>query len=109
MGTQNSTQRKEHLQQLFCTTSLRLPHSDCISRAKRKRPKHTDTDDVEHQTERETGHDDELRGEMLKVDGIIAAEKTFMQGRDTTPDKRKHPAHNNTVSVDLAEDEHKED
>jgi hypothetical protein len=82
-----------------------------MSRTKRKKTKHIDTDDAEQQTERETGdiYDDKQRGEMLKADGITAAENAFMQGREMTPEKRKHPTHKDTVSVQLAENEYKED
>ena len=62
-------------------------HSDCMSKAKRKKTKHIDTDAAEQQIERETGdiYDDTQRGEMLKADGITAAENSFMQGREVTP------------------------
>jgi len=46
---------------------------------------------------------------MLKADGITAAENAFMQGRAITRKKRKRPTHEDTVSVELAEDEYKED
>jgi hypothetical protein len=82
-----------------------------MSKAKKKKIKHIDTDDAEQEEERETGdiYDEEQRGEMLKADGISAAEDAFMQGREMTPRKRKHPPHKDTVSVQLAEDEYKED
>ena len=82
-----------------------------MSRKKRKNTKHIDTDDLEQERERETGdiYDDKQRGEMLKADGITAAENAFMQGREMTPKKRKQPTHKDTVSVQLAEDEYKED
>jgi len=50
-------------------------------KAKRRKTKHIDTDDVEQEEERETGdiYDDEQRGEMLKADGITTAENAFMQ------------------------------
>jgi hypothetical protein len=61
-----------------------------MSKAKRKKTKHIDTDDAEQEKERETGdiYDDKQRGEMLKADGITAAENAFMQGREITPEKR---------------------
>ena len=61
--------------------------------------------------ERETGdiYDDEQRGEMLKSNGITPAENAFMQGRKKKPKMRKRPTHRDTVSVQLAEDEYKED
>ncbi len=82
-----------------------------MGKAKRRKTKHIDTDDVEQEKERETGdiYDDKQRGEMLKTDGITAAENAFMQGREMTPRKRKRPTHKDTVSVQLAEDEYKED
>jgi len=82
-----------------------------MSRKKRKNTKHIDTDDVEQEKERETGdiYDDKQRGEMLKADGITAAENAFMQGREMKPKKRKRPTHKDTVSVQLAEDEYRED
>jgi hypothetical protein len=65
----------------------------------------------EWEKERETGdiYDDEQRGEMLKADGITAAENAFMQGREMKRKKRKRSTHKDTVSVQLAEDEYKED
>ena len=82
-----------------------------MSRTKRKKTKHIDTDAAEQERERETGdiYDDEQRGEMLKADGITAAENAFMQGREMKPEKRKRRTHKDTVSVELAEDEYKED
>lgn len=82
-----------------------------MSKAKRKKTEHVNTDDAEQEKERETGdvYDDKQRGEMLKADGITAAENAFMQGREMTPEKRKRPTHKDTVSVELAEDEYKED
>jgi hypothetical protein len=86
-------------------------HSDCMRKEKRKKTKHVDTDDAEQRIERETGdiYDDTQRGEMLKADGITAAENAFMQGREMTPKKRKRPTHKDTVSVQLAEEEYEED
>jgi len=82
-----------------------------MSKAKRKKIKHIDTDDAEQEKERETGdiYDDKQRGEMLEADGITATENAFMQGREMTPEKRKRPTHKDTVSVQLAEDEYKDD
>ncbi len=54
-------------------------------------------------------YDDEQREEMLDDDEITAAENAFMQGREMQPDKKKHPAHKDTVSVELAEEEYEED
>jgi hypothetical protein len=54
-----------------------------MRKAKRKKTEHIDTDDAEQEEERETGdiYDDEQRGEMLKADGITAAENAFMSTR----------------------------
>jgi hypothetical protein len=46
---------------------------------------------------------------MLEADGITATENSFMQGREITPKKRKHPSHKDTVSVELAAEEYTED
>ena len=82
-----------------------------MSKAKRKKTEHIDTDEVEQKIERETGdiYDGTQRGEMLKAYGITAAENFFMQGREITPKKRKHPSHKDTVSVELASEEYTED
>jgi hypothetical protein len=82
-----------------------------MSKAKRRKTEHIDTDAAEQEEERETGdvYDEKQRGEMLKADGITAAENAFMQGREMTPQRRKRPTHKDTVSVELAEDEYKED
>jgi hypothetical protein len=82
-----------------------------MSKTRRKKTKHIDTDEAEQEEERETGdiYDDKQRGEMLKADGITAAENAFMQGRETKPKKRKRPTHKDTISVQLAEEEYKED
>ena len=63
----------------------------------------------EEETETEDIYDDKQREEMLDEDEIAAAENAFMQGREMTPDKKKHPAHKDTVSVELAEEEYEED
>ena len=82
-----------------------------MSKTKRKKTAHIDTDDAEQEKERETGdiYDYKQREEMLDEDEITAAENAFMQGREITPKKRKHPTHKDTVSVQLAEDEYKDD
>jgi len=66
---------------------------------------------AEQEKERETGdsYDDKQREEMLDEDDITVAENAFMQGREMTPEKMKHPTHRDTVSVELAEDEYKDD
>ena len=82
-----------------------------MTKTKRKKTKYIDTDEAEQQIERETGdiYDNKQRGEMLKADGITAAENGFMQGRETTPKKRKTSTHKDTVSVELAAEEYTED
>ena len=82
-----------------------------MSKEKRKKTKFIYTDEAEQRIERETGdiYDDKQRGEMLKADGITAAENAFMQGREMKPEKRKRPTHKDTVSVELAEEEYEED
>ena len=82
-----------------------------MTKTKRKKTKYIDTDEAEQQIERETGdiYDNKQRGEMLKADGITAAENSLMQGREMTPKKRKRPTHKDTVSVELAAEEYTED
>jgi hypothetical protein len=82
-----------------------------MGKAKRKKNGHLDIDDAEQEKERETGdiYDDRQREEMLDEDEITAAENAFMQGREMKPGKRRHPTHKDTVSVELAENEYKED
>jgi hypothetical protein len=63
----------------------------------------------EKETETEDVYDEKQREKMLDEDEITAAENAFMQGREMTPDKKKRPTHKDTVSVQLAEDEYKED
>jgi hypothetical protein len=81
-----------------------------MSKAKKK-IEHIDTDDAEQEKEREDGdiYDDKQREEMLDEDEITAAENAFMQGREITPKKRKRPTHKDTVSVQLAENEYRDD
>jgi len=82
-----------------------------MTSAKRKKIRRIDVDEAAQKIERETGdiYDDKQRGEMLEADGITAAENSFMQGREMTPKKRKHPTHKDTVSVELAAEEYTED
>jgi len=66
----------------------------------------------EEETEAEDIYDEKQREKMLEEDEITAAENAFMQGREMKPKKRKRPTligHKDTVSVELAEDEYKED
>jgi hypothetical protein len=83
----------------------------CVSR--KRKIKHADIDDVEKQEEIETEdiYDDEQREQMLDDDEITAAENAFMQGREIKPEKRKTKklSHDDSVSVELAEDEYSED
>ncbi len=68
---------------------------------------------MEKQEEIETEdiYDDEQREKMLDDDEITAAENAFMQGREMKPERRKGKknTHNDTVSVELVEDEYTED
>ncbi|MBT0159910.1 hypothetical protein G4O51_07990 [Candidatus Bathyarchaeota archaeon A05DMB-2] len=77
-----------------------------MSKTRRKKS-NTSTD--EEKMETEDIYDDKQREEMLDEDEITAAENAFMQGREMTPDKKKQPAHKDTVSVELAEEEYEED
>jgi len=63
----------------------------------------------EEETETEDIYDDKQREQMLDEDEITAAENAFMQGREMMPDKKKHPTHKDSVSVELAEEEYEED
>ena len=73
------------------------------------RKKKSHTRPSEEETETEDIYDDKQREEMLDEDEITAAENAFMQGREMKPEKRKRPTHKDTVSVELAGDEYKED
>ena len=73
----------------------------------RRKKKTTRVD--EEEIENDDIYDDIQREEMLEEDEITASENAFMQGREMTPEKRKRPLHKDTVSVELAEDEYKED
>jgi hypothetical protein len=73
----------------------------------RRKKKTTRVD--EEEIENDDIYDDIQREEMLEEDEITAAENAFMQGREMTPKKRKHPPHEDTVSVELTEDEYEED
>ena len=81
--------------------------------SKKRKMKHFDTDDVEKQEDAETEdiYDDEQRENMLEEDEITAAENAFMQGREITPEKKKtkKTSHDDSVSVELAENEYSED
>ena len=77
-----------------------------MSKTRRKKS-HTRTG--EEETETEDIYYDKQREEMLDEDEITAAENAFMQGREMKPEKRKRLTHKDTVSVQLAEEEYKED
>jgi hypothetical protein len=77
-----------------------------MSKTRRKKS-HTRTG--EEETKTEDIYDDKQREKMLDEDEITAAENAFMQGREMKPNKKKHPAHKDTVSVELAEEEYEED
>ena len=81
--------------------------------SKKRKMKHFDTDDVEKQEDAETEdiYDAEQRENMLEEDEITAAENAFMQGREITPEKKKtkKTSHDDSVSVELAENEYSED
>ena len=80
---------------------------------KRKPPRHFNSDAEEKDAEEtEDIYDDEERERMLNEDEITAAENAFMQGRELKPKKvksNKKTSHNDTVSVELAEEEYTED
>ena len=63
----------------------------------------------EEETETEDIYDDKQREKMLDGDEITVAENAFVRGRELTQDKKKRPADEDTVSVELAEEEYKED
>jgi hypothetical protein len=73
----------------------------------RRKKSHTRTGEKE--TETEDIYDEKQREKMLDEDEITAAENAFMQGREMQPDKKKHPPHKDTLSVELAEEEYEED
>jgi hypothetical protein len=91
-----------------------LPFFEGAYVSKKRKIKHFDTDNLEKQEEIETEdiYDDEQREKMLDDDEITAAENAFMQGREMKPKKMKSNkkiSHNDTVSVELAEEEYTED
>jgi hypothetical protein len=77
-----------------------------MSKTRRKK---SHTRKGEEETKTEDIYDDKQREQMLDEDEITAAENAFMQGREMKPDKKKHPTHRDTVSVELAEEEYTED
>lgn len=81
--------------------------------SKKRKIRHSDIDDVEKQEEIETEdiYNDEQRKNMLDEDEITPAENAFIQGREITPEKRKTKkiSHDDTVSVELVEDDYLED
>jgi hypothetical protein len=84
----------------------------CLGK-KRKPPRHF-TSDVEEKdvTETEDIYDDTERERMLEEDEITAAENAFMEGREVADKKmrrRKKVSHDDSVSVELAEEDYRED
>ena len=82
--------------------------------SKKRKVPHFNTDEVKKpdETETEDIYDDEQREKMLDEDEITAAENAFMQGREMNPKKRKdnkRVSHDDSVPVELAEDEYTED
>ena len=81
--------------------------------SRKRKIKRVDIDDVEKQEETETEdiYDEEQREQMLEDDEITAAENAFMQGREIKPEKRKTKklSHEDSVSVELAEEDYSED
>ena len=81
--------------------------------SRKRKIKRVDIDDVEKQEETETEdiYDEEQREQMLEDDEITAAENAFMQGREIKPEKRKTKklSHDDSVSVELTEDDYSED
>jgi len=65
------------------------------------------------ETETEDIYADEQREKMLDEDEITAAENAFMQGREMKPEKiknnKKTGDHEESISVELAEEEYTED
>ncbi len=79
---------------------------------KKKRFVLTDDSKVSNELETEDIYNDEQREEMLQDDEITAAEDGFMRGREMTPKtakRLKKSSHEDSVSVELAEDEYGED
>jgi len=72
------------------------------------------TDDSKENKDLETEdiYNDEQREEMLEDDEITAAEDGFMRGREMTPKtakRLKKSSHEDSVSVELAEDDYGDD
>lgn len=81
--------------------------------SKKRKRRYFDTDNIENKEETETEdiYDAEQREKMLEEDEITAAENAFMQGREIKPEKKKtkKTSHDDSVSVELAENEYEED
>lgn len=70
---------------------------------KKEQDKEVDTMDI---------YNDDQRNEMLRTDEITAAENAFMEGREMSKNeikKHKKPLHEDSVSVELAQEEYNED
>jgi hypothetical protein len=81
---------------------------------KRKKKRVSDFEIEEDKKEVDTMdiYDDDQRNEMLKTDEITAAENAFMQGREMKSKeikKMKKSFHEDSLSVELAQDEYTED
>lgn len=81
--------------------------------SKKRKIRYFDTGNVENKGETETEdiYDADQREKMLEEDEITAAENAFMQGREIKPEKKKtkKTSHDDSVSVELAENEYSED
>ncbi len=81
----------------------------------RKEKSERTSEEEEEKTETETSdiYDDEQLEEMLENDEITEAEYSFMQGREKVGKKKKlglkRRKHEDTASVELAQEEYEED
>ena len=83
-----------------------------VNKRKKKEELNFDNDEIEKEVETMDIYNDDQRNEMLKTDEITAAENAFMEGREMKPKdikKVKKSVHSDTVSVELAKEEYKED
>lgn len=85
---------------------------DWMNKKKKNRFDNTDGSKESEESETEDIYDDDQREEMLVDDEITAAEDGFMRGRELTSKKAKllkRPEHEDSVSVELAEDDYLDD
>ena len=85
---------------------------DWMNKKKKNRFDNTEGSKESEESETEDIYDDDQREEMLVDDEITAAEEGFMRGRELTSKKAKHlkrPEHEDSVSVELAEDDYLDD